>query len=508
MWKAGVLSLLVVCISFSKADDDHGSDAVSYNAEQFNEHVEETSHFVMFFAPWCGHCKRLAPTWNELAKLYNTKEEPDAIIAKVDCTVETSLCAENDVTGYPTLKFFANGKQDPVRYKGQRDLESLQTFVEEQLGKEEEPEGEEAVPAGPLYELNDDNFAKFVETGNHFIKFFAPWCGHCKRMAPTWEDLAKEFANNENIKISKVDCTVSSQLCSTHEVRGYPTLLFFRDGQKVDKYAGARDLDVFKIYVNKMIGAEEEEEEGEEEKVPEKPTQDDKVGPVELNEKTFKETVAKGVTFVKFYAPWCGHCKKLAPTWEDLAKKFGDEKDVTIAKVDCTVQKEICSEYKVRGYPTLFIFKDGERKDEYNGGRDIGSLSMFVEKFTGTKSEDKEEVKDLVVELNADNFEGAISSGVTFVKFFAPWCGHCKNLAPTWKDLAKQYDDIPSVKIAKVDCTQHKELCQQYKVRGYPTLMVFKNGEKESDYSGGRDLSALSQFLDKFVFTGEMKDEL
>lgn len=52
MWKAGVLSLLVVCIAFSKADDDHGSDAVSYNAEQFNEHVEETSHFVMFFAPW------------------------------------------------------------------------------------------------------------------------------------------------------------------------------------------------------------------------------------------------------------------------------------------------------------------------------------------------------------------------------------------------------------------------------------------------------------------------
>lgn len=83
--------------------------------------------------------------------------------------------------------------------------------------QEEEGEEEESVQSGPLYDLNDDNFAKFVETGSHFIKFFAPWCGHCKRLAPTWEDLAKEYAGDENIKISKVmkNLEVPSGLFST-----------------------------------------------------------------------------------------------------------------------------------------------------------------------------------------------------------------------------------------------------------------------------------------------------
>ncbi|OPL20269.1 hypothetical protein AM593_05563, partial [Mytilus galloprovincialis] len=74
--------------------------------------------------------------------------------------------------------------------------------------------------------------------------------------------------------------------------------------------------------------------------------------------------------------------------------------------------------------------------------------------------------------------------------------------------LSKKYADIDSVQIAKVDCTLHKELCQERKVRGYPTLIVYKNGEMKEEYSGGRDLPSLETFLDKFVFTGDMKEEI
>ncbi|XP_076082915.1 thioredoxin domain-containing protein 5-like [Mytilus galloprovincialis] len=517
MWKVGAVLLLVFSAVVTADNDDHGSEAVSHTADSFATQVEETKQFVMFFAPWCGHCKRLAPTWNELAKVFNDKEEQEVVIAKVDCTVETALCADNDVTGYPTIKFFSNGKDGAVRYKGGRDLEALQSFVEEQLGKGEEEKEEEEELAGPLYELNDKNFAGFTETGNHFIKFYAPWCGHCKRLAPIWEDLAKEFDEDDSpATISKVDCTVSQQLCSSHEVRGYPTLLFFKDGQKVEKYAGQRDLSSFKEFIKRMVDQEDENAEREEEKVPEKvPTQESENGVVELTAGSFKAAIDYGVTFVKFFAPWCGHCKRLAPTWEDLSKKYADIDSVRIAKVDCTLHKELCQERKVRGYPTLIVYKNGEMKEEYSGGRDLPSLETFLDKFVFTgdmkeelPSEIVEEFNSPVLDLDTASFQPTISEGVTFVKFFAPWCGHCKSLAPTWEDLSKRFEGEKTVKIAKVDCTVYKDICQANQVRGYPTLLMFKDGEKKEEYGGGRDLDSLSSFVEKHNSDSDRKEEL
>lgn len=53
----------------------------------------------------------------------------------MDCTIETALCSDQDVTGYPTLKFYHKSLDDFVRYKGNRDLDSLQKFVEEQVDR-------------------------------------------------------------------------------------------------------------------------------------------------------------------------------------------------------------------------------------------------------------------------------------------------------------------------------------------------------------------------------------
>ena len=53
--------------------------------------------------------------------------------------------------------------------------------------------------------------------------------------------------------------------------------------------------------------------------------------------------------FVKFYAPWCGHCKRLAPAWGELGESLADDKDIVIAHVDCTKAKTVCSNSKVGG---------------------------------------------------------------------------------------------------------------------------------------------------------------
>ena len=89
--------------------------------------------------------------------------------------------------------------------------------------------------------LDKNNFP--VKNGDSwFVKFYAPWCGHCKRLAPTWVKLAEEFKDRENVHIAKVDCTVDREVCTAEGVRGYPTLKFFTSDGHAAKYAGGRDL--------------------------------------------------------------------------------------------------------------------------------------------------------------------------------------------------------------------------------------------------------------------------
>ena len=61
--------------------------------------------------PGCGHCKRLAPAYEEVGKAYDNSD--DVVIAKVDCDAEKSLAQRFGVSGYPTLKFFPKGSTEP-----------------------------------------------------------------------------------------------------------------------------------------------------------------------------------------------------------------------------------------------------------------------------------------------------------------------------------------------------------------------------------------------------------
>lgn len=116
------------------------------------------------------------------------------------------------------------------------------------------------------------------------------------------------------------------------------------------------------------------------------------------------------------------------------------------------------------------------------------------------KADDEEAHHPDVVNLSDDDFESFVNNEeLSLVKFYAPWCGHCKSLAPKYGEAASDLLKAqPPIKLAKVDCTKHKEACGKFGVSGYPTLKLFRNGEA-SDYSGPREADGIVKYMKKQV---------
>lgn len=390
--------------------------------------------------------------------------------------------------------------------------------------------------ASPL--LTEETFDDAIKEKPYFVMFFAPWCGHCKKLAPVWQELHELIGGFTDAKegdaeagaaidvgVARVDCTKQTALCSKHQVTGYPTLKFFKRTDDSVRYKGARAIDDLVTFIKKEIGLIKEPEEPAVEEAPKV------VAPLIYTTETFEKIISTGHHFVKFFAPWCGHCQRLAPIWDKLAEAFGNTGSVTIGKVDCTEQREICTKYGVRGYPTLLWFTDGEQVGEkYAGDRSLDALRTFaVDQANSKPSKPIDEVKakdekkeadaagsdstpspppsqSAVLNLNEDNFQQTIKSGITLIKFFAPWCGHCKRMAGAYEQLGQQFADNAAITVAEVDCTAqgNRELCTGQEVKGFPTILLYRDGARDDSYEGDRSTADMAQFL-----TGQLQhDEL
>ncbi|KAH6673784.1 hypothetical protein B0J14DRAFT_512544 [Halenospora varia] len=389
------------------------------DGETFNETVKDGYWFVKHHSPYCPHCLAIAPTWQTLYEYYTTskpvpvgKSSDSASTSmntftayynfhfgNLDCIAFGSTCSAHKVGAFPTFVLYKN-KEEVKRFEGEKDMKNLSDFIEETLetirpgsrpiggpklpkpgdksstdfngpepaptaGKKEKAlsasASEEAAPAktksaalkatpikkqptkptkphstpnplGKSTPFTAESFQTQVTMTQDpwFIKFYAPWCGHCQAMAPNWVQLAKEFKGKLNI--GEVNCDVETRLCKDVHVRGYPTILFFRGGERVE-YDGLRGLGDFVNYANKAIDIGD--------------------GVKDVDAAAFKELEEKEeVIFLYFY----DH----ATTSEDFAalerltlSLIGHAK---LVKTDSAVLAE---RFKITTWPRLLVSRDG-----------------------------------------------------------------------------------------------------------------------------------------------------
>ncbi len=92
--------------------------------------------------------------------------------------------------------------------------------------------------------------------------------------------------------------------------------------------------------------------------------------------KEFKDVIAEGVTFVDFFATWCGPCKMLGPVLEEVAV---ENPDIKFVKVDCDESPNVAREYGIMSIPAMFLFKDGEVLDKTGGYQQKKQLQQFID---------------------------------------------------------------------------------------------------------------------------------
>ncbi|XP_037550053.1 protein disulfide-isomerase A4 [Nematolebias whitei] len=561
---------------------------------------------IEFYAPWCGHCKQFAPEYEKIAQTLK-EHDPPIPVAKVDATVASSVASRFDVSGYPTIKILKNG--EPVDYEGARTEKAIVERVKEVSQPDWKP------PPEATLVLTKDNFDDTVNNAELIlVEFYAPWCGHCKRLAPEYEKAAKELSQRSPpIPLAKVDATVEPDIASRFEVTGYPTLKIFRKG-KMFEYNGPMEKHGIVDYMSEqagppskqvqavkqvqelikdgddavIVGVFSSEQDSAYELYIEacnalredftfrhsfsaevakllkaSPGQIVIVHPEKFHSKhepasqklSVKETTSLSEVqefFKKHSIPLVGHRKP-----SNDAKRYAKRPLVVVYYgVDFSFDYRVATQFwrsKVldvaKDFPeyTFAIADEEDYADELKSlglsesGEEVnvGILADGGKKFAMEPEEfDSEVLRDFVLAFKKGKLTAIIKSqpvpknnkgpvkvvvGKTFddivmdtekdvlIEFYAPWCGHCKKLEPDYVALGKKYKNEKNLVIAKMDATANDVPNDNYKVEGFPTIYFAPSNSKQNPVKlegGDRTVEGLSTFLEKHATKLQQRDEL
>jgi len=474
---------------------------------------------AMFYAPWCGYCKKLKPEFAEAATLLKS----NFVLAGLDVDRQEmiGLRMRYNITGFPTLYYFVNG-EIKFKYGGENSKEGILKWLNNPQAPKEPVKEKDWADEGEteVHHLNDAGFKSFVlDNPSVLVMFYAPWCGHCKKMKPAYTDAAAAL-KEQNIqgKLAALDATKNPATAKEFGVKGYPTVKYFKDGEFQYDMNGRTEAEIIEFMKDPQAPPPPPP--------PEPAWEDTESEVVHLTGDTFKTIKKKKWSLIMFYAPWCGHCKKAKPEYTRAAANFADDSKVMFAAMDCTKpdNQKTCSQNDVTGYPTFKYFNYGKNPQKYMGGRLQNNFIAFMENPNNpapepnskpaTKSYDEQwkEFKgyNSVEFLTSENFEFTVANtSPTLVFFYAPWCKHCSTVKPDYAKAAATVEKEGTGQLAVVDVTMQQEWSDTFGLTGLPTFKLYKKDGTAEDYQreGGRSYQDFVDYMRRKSAESK-KDEL
>eukprot|EP00515_Schizochytrium_aggregatum_P005634 CAMPEP_0202045920 /NCGR_PEP_ID=MMETSP0963-20130614/996_1 /ASSEMBLY_ACC=CAM_ASM_000494 /TAXON_ID=4773 /ORGANISM="Schizochytrium aggregatum, Strain ATCC28209" /LENGTH=470 /DNA_ID=CAMNT_0048610537 /DNA_START=64 /DNA_END=1476 /DNA_ORIENTATION=+ len=450
----------------------NGEHVVHLGDSDFDGHVANHKYVLAeFYAPWCGHCKQLAPEYEKAAEHFSGVEvEGGLSIVAVDATEHKELASRFQVQGFPTLKWIVNGEESD--YGGGRSKDEIVSWVAKKTGPPAKDIADEAALTAFKESADVTVFGYFSSTDSDAAKAFIA---------------AAESMDDAPFAIST-------------------------------SYAAGLDADTVVVY--RSFEGEEPEIKCE----------------APLTKDSIKKCVSGNilpliVAFSQQNAPkiFGGNIKQHVLVFLDNS---GSDKDEILGQVRpvatankgdylfVTIDK---SDDRILDFfgitadmlPTARVVEmldSGMKKFALSEKLDESSLAALVKSHAAgelkqdLKSEDdipdSEQPKDgavwVLVGKNHDRVALDSTKNV-LVEYYAPWCGHCKKLAPEYEKVGEAYKDDDSVIIAKMDSTANE--VDTVSVQGFPTLKFYPAGSSSADdmldFDGGRDEEGIKAFIEK-----------
>lgn len=466
-----LLCVLLSCVLFVWGDapykDDEG--VLVLGKDSFDKAVEEFQHILVeFYAPWCGHCKSLAPEYVKAAK--SLKDSGSAIrLAKVDATEESELAERFQVRGYPTLKFFRGGK--PIDFNGGRTGDEIVAWLNKKTG-----------PAAATVDTVEAAKTAIDKQDVTVLGFFKD---QTTDAAKAYLEVAAETDDSVFL------ITSSDALFTEYKITKDTVVLLkkFDDGRAdLTEDFTATSIKEF-VVANRLPLVTEFTQESAQ-----------KIFGGDIKTHMLLFVSKKSDDFQKNYDVF----KTVAPDFKGKVLFIYiniDETDNARILDFFGMKAEDCPSYRYINLGNDMIKFKPEATDKLTAD----SVKQFVQEIIDGKRKphlNTEEVPEdwdskpvkVLVGKNFDQVARDKTKSV-LVEFYAPWCGHCKQLAPIWDELAEKFKDSTDIVVAKMDSTTNE--LADIKIQGFPTIKFFpKDSDEVIDYNGERTLAGFTKFLE------------